>query len=57
MVVKASAATCPQEIADSKPAIVIVDTDDFKIDTMTGNATGVTEGLRGPRERMLCSVN
>ena len=32
--------TCPQEIADSKPAIVIVDNDDFKIDTMTGNATG-----------------
>ena len=48
MVVKASA-TCPQEIADSKPAIVIVDTDDFQTDTMTGNTTGVTEGLRGPR--------
>jgi len=32
--------TCPQEIADSKPAIVIVDNDDFKIDTMTGSATG-----------------
>ena len=33
--------TCPQEIADSKPAIVIVDNDDFKIDTMAGNSTGV----------------
>lgn len=31
-------ATCPQEITDNKPAIVIVDNDDFKIDTMTGNA-------------------
>ena len=31
--------TCPQEIADGKPAIVIVDNDDFKIDTMTGNAS------------------
>ncbi|KAJ4940726.1 hypothetical protein JOQ06_027021, partial [Pogonophryne albipinna] len=35
-----ASATCPQEIADSKPAIVIVDNDDFKIDTMTGNSTG-----------------
>ena len=32
--------TCPQEIADGKPAIVIVDNDDFKIDTATGNAAG-----------------
>ena len=32
--------TCPQEITDGKPAIVIVDNDDFKVDTMTGNATG-----------------
>ena len=39
MDVKASE-TCPQEIADEKPAIVIVDNDDFKIDTMTGSATG-----------------
>ncbi|MES9879868.1 MAG: hypothetical protein ABW185_03205, partial [Sedimenticola sp.] len=31
--------TCPKEIADDKPAIVIVDNDDFKIDTMTGAAT------------------
>jgi hypothetical protein len=35
-----ASATCPQEIADGKPAIVIIDNDDFKIDTMTGNATG-----------------
>ncbi len=35
-----ASATCPQEIADDKPAIVIVDNDDFKIDTMTGCATG-----------------
>ncbi|KAK5899993.1 hypothetical protein CesoFtcFv8_009411 [Champsocephalus esox] len=35
-----ASATCPQEIADSKPAIVIVDNDDFKIDTLTGNSTG-----------------
>ena len=34
-----TSATCPQGIADGKPAIVIVDNDDFKIDTMTGNAT------------------
>ena len=34
-----ASATCPQEIADDIPAIVIVDNDDFKIDTMTGNAT------------------
>lgn len=34
-----ASATCPQEIADDKPAIVIVDNDDFKIDTMTGNAS------------------
>ncbi|KAI4827014.1 hypothetical protein KUCAC02_030442, partial [Chaenocephalus aceratus] len=32
-----ASATCPQEIADSKPAIVIVDNDDFKIDTLTDN--------------------
>ena len=30
---------CPQEISDGKPAIVIVDNDDFKIDTLTGSAT------------------
>jgi hypothetical protein len=35
-----SSGTCPQEIADGKPAVVIVDNDDFKVDTMTGNATG-----------------
>ena len=35
-----ASASCPQEITDSKPAIVIVDNDNFKIDTMTGNATG-----------------
>ena len=35
-----ASATCPQEIADQKPAIVIVDNDDFKIDTMTGTAAG-----------------
>ncbi|KAK5933636.1 hypothetical protein CgunFtcFv8_014099 [Champsocephalus gunnari] len=35
-----ASATCPQEIADSKPAIVIVDNNDFKIDTLTGNSTG-----------------
>ena len=39
MDVKASE-TCPQEIADAKPAIVIVDNDDFKVDTLTGDATG-----------------
>ena len=39
MDVKASE-TCPQEIADGKPAIVIIDNDDFKIDTMTGSITG-----------------
>ena len=32
--------TCPQKIANGKPSIVIVDNDDFKVDTMTGNATG-----------------
>ncbi len=35
-----ASATCPHEIADGKPAIVIVDNDDFKIDTLTGKATG-----------------
>ena len=35
-----TSSTCPSEIADGKPAIVIVDNDDFKIDTLTGNATG-----------------
>ena len=35
-----ASATCPQEIADDKPVIVIVDNDDFKIDTLTGNASG-----------------
>jgi len=29
---------CPHEIADGKPTIVIVDNDDFKIDTLTGSA-------------------
>ena len=32
--------TCPQEIADDKPSVVIIDNDDFKIDTLTGNASG-----------------
>ena len=32
--------TCPQEIAYGRPAIVVVDNDDFKIDSLTGNATG-----------------
>ena len=31
--------TCSQEVADGKPAIVIVDADGFKIDTMICNAT------------------
>lgn len=35
-----ASATCTQEIADGKPAIVIIDNDDFKIDTLTGNSTG-----------------
>lgn len=35
-----TSATCPQEIADSKPAIVIVNNDDFKIDSLTGDSTG-----------------
>ena len=39
MDVKASE-TCPQEIADGKPAIVIDDNNDFKIDTITGSAMG-----------------
>ena len=39
MDVKAST-TCPQEIAYGRPAIVVVDNDDFKIDSLTGNATG-----------------
>ena len=34
-----ASATCPHEIADGKPSIVIIDNDDFKYDTMTGNAT------------------
>ncbi|KAL8565961.1 hypothetical protein ACOMHN_054946 [Nucella lapillus] len=33
--------TCPPEIANDRPAIVIVDNDDFKVDTTTGCATGV----------------
>ena len=33
-----SSSTCPQEIADDKPAIVIIDNDDFKIYTLTGSA-------------------
>ena len=32
--------TCPRCIAYGKPSIVIVDNDDFKIDTLTGNASG-----------------
>ena len=32
--------TCPLEIADNKPVIAIVDNDDFRIDTLTGNAAG-----------------
>ncbi|KAL8608806.1 hypothetical protein ACOMHN_059488 [Nucella lapillus] len=32
--------TCPPEIANDRPAIVIVDNDDFKVDTTTGCATG-----------------
>ncbi|KAL8611988.1 hypothetical protein ACOMHN_048484 [Nucella lapillus] len=31
--------TCPPEIANDRPAIVIVDNDDFKVDTTTGCAT------------------
>jgi len=33
-----ASATCPQEIADGKPAIMIVDNDDFRIDTLTDTA-------------------
>ena len=29
---------CPLEIVDDVPAVVIVDNDDFKMDTVTGNA-------------------
>ena len=32
--------TCPQKVANNIPAIVVVDNDDFKIDTTTGNASG-----------------
>ena len=32
--------TSPLEIADNKPVIAIVDNDDLKIDTLTGNAAG-----------------
>ena len=32
--------TCPRGIAYGKPPIVIVDNGDFKIDTLTGNASG-----------------
>ena len=32
--------TCPQEIADGRPAILIVNNDNFKIDSLTGDATG-----------------
>ena len=39
MDVKASA-TCPPEIADGKPTIFILDNDDFKVDTVSGKATG-----------------
>ena len=35
-----ASATCPHEIADTKPAIMIIDNDDFNIDTMTGDSTG-----------------
>lgn len=35
-----SSKTCPVGIAYGKPPIVIVDNDDFKIDTLTGNANG-----------------
>ena len=35
-----SSKTCPRGIAYGKPAMVIVDNDDFKIDTLTGNAQG-----------------
>jgi hypothetical protein len=33
------ASTCSHEIADNIPAVVIVDNDDFKIDTLTGKAS------------------
>ena len=39
MDVKAST-TDPQEIAYGRPAIVVVDNNNFKIDSLTGNATG-----------------
>ena len=39
MDVKASAAW-PPEIEDGKPAILILDNDDFKVDTVSGKATG-----------------
>ena len=35
-----SSKTCPREITYGKPPVVIVDNDDFKIDTLTGNASG-----------------
>ena len=33
-----SSESCPREIVDNKPAIVITDNDNFKIDTISGNA-------------------
>ena len=33
-----SSERCPPEIADDKPVIAITDNDDFKIDTISGNA-------------------
>ena len=32
--------TCPHGIAYGKPPIIIVDNNDFKIDALTGNASG-----------------
>ena len=35
--------TCPRGIAYEKSPIVIVDNNDFKIDTLTGNASGANQ--------------
>ncbi|KAI4824681.1 hypothetical protein KUCAC02_013179 [Chaenocephalus aceratus] len=49
-----ASATCPQEIADSKPAIVIVDNDDFKMYTKT--PSDHTSGFYGHGKKVMEKV-
>ena len=48
---------CPDEIAEGKPGVIVVDNDDFKNDTLTGgNTSHRTMSSQSPLKIMVFSV-